>query len=593
MNDLEHSVKKPAARPAPFVDEVERKRHVTCPSEEPEVGNAAARESLVLRLWEKLLPFLVVPERRTLIAWAPVVIPMTILPLLIPLMRLELNEPLFGDTYVFQYTGWCIRHGLRIYQDMGMADGPFIHFLHAVMQMVAGLTERGFRMADLALEAVGGITLGLLLTPKADLSRAARVGHHATWGALGAAIWLSQYLCNGWEATTERETYYALFGSVGMVLLYVSATWQNDRRAAIGTFIGAFLVCSQVFGKPTGIGYVLLGGLSVLLTDANTARTRRVRMRMFAMGALACGVAVLFALLMWGSIRGYFFWCFKIPWLGNRFLFGVSWTRLLFSEWDAIRLMALTFLFVGVAAIVTGILPKRALGLALAPALFWFGACLQARGYIYQAIPAVAASYALALAILSGLWQDCTRPRWANRRGVLAGLAMVFAGQTCIDNYHKSPYRWRGDPAEWKARPHEFAALEQQVGRYLEEHTQPDDRVFAYSAGENAHVVLFYARRRTASPFFHSFWLDPVGLLPQSKIQPGPKDLAALEVMQSEIREVACGAVQENPPAAMAFNLLPQVFKVCPNVEKLIQTHYDEATTIGDYHIYKRKPQHS
>src|SRR4051812_32835982 len=53
-------------------------------------------------------------DGRAVVALSPAVLALAVLPFTIPLMRLELNEPLFGDTYVFQYTGWCLRHGLRL-----------------------------------------------------------------------------------------------------------------------------------------------------------------------------------------------------------------------------------------------------------------------------------------------------------------------------------------------------------------------------------------------------------------------------------------------------------------------------------------------
>jgi hypothetical protein len=561
--------------------------------EEREARDGVLQEPATRRSWRIMHGLFVVPQKRTLIAWSPAVVPLVILPLIILLARLELNEPLFGDTYAFQYTGWCIRHGLRLYQDIGMADGPFIHFFHAVVQIISGTSETAFRRADLVVQAMGGATLGLLLTPKTDLSRSARIVQGAIWAALGATVWLSWNLSLDWTTTTERETYYGLFGSVGMTLLYVSAAWQNQRLAAAGIFLGALLVSTQVFGKPTGLAYVGLGALGVALANWTSPERRRMRVRMFVAGAIACGVIVLLALVFWGSIRGYFFWCIKMTWRGNRFLFGVSWTKLLFSQWDNMRRIALSSFIVGVATIAAGLLPRRALVFALAPPIFWVGACLQARGYNYQTVPVYAASYTLLLMILSALWQESSRPRWASRRALFAVITLGFVAQTCIDNYHLSPYRWSGESAQWTRRPREFAPTEQEVGLYVKDHTKPEDRVFAYSVGENAHVLLYFARRRTASPFLHSFWLDPIGLLPQSQVKPNEVELAKLEELQKEIRDIACTAVEKNPPAAMAFNVLPQVFKVCPQVEKMIQTLYDDATTIGDFHVYLRKAPRS
>jgi hypothetical protein len=589
MAELDPSRREPEPRLPPDFDERSTSARRVEADELREPLSHASRSRLRIR--ERFVQLAVLPHRRTLVAWAPGILPLVVLPLLIPLMRIELNEPLFSDTYVFQYTGWCIRHGLRLYRDVGMADGPFIHFFHVIMQILVGLTERSFRKADLAWEGLGGSLIGLLLAPNVALARSARIFHRALWAAAGMAVWLSWYMCMEWQATTQRESYYALFGSVGMVLLYASAEWTNRRNIAWGTAVGAFLVCTQLFGKPTGLAYVGLGGISVLLADAKTDELRRLRLRTFGMGVLAAFVIVVSALLIWGDISGYFLWCWKIPWRGNRFLFGVNWYKLLLSQWDHVRVMALSSLFVGIAAIAGGLIPRRSLGLVLGPAVLWLGACLQARGFNYHTLPVYAATYALVLTLITELWRDCTHARWLDKRGILAALALAYLGQTCIDNYHKSPYRWGGDSAQWYKRPRgEVAAAEQEVGLYLRENTQRDDRIFAYSAGENAHILLFYARRRTAAPFFHSFWLDPIGLLPQSAVKPDPEELAALERLQAEIRETTCGTVQESPPEVIAFNLLEQAFKVCPNAKELLAERYEEVKVLNGYHIYFRKP---
>jgi hypothetical protein len=188
------------------------------------------------------------------------------------------------------------------------------------------------------------------------------------------------------------------------------------------------------------------------------------------------------------------------------------------------------------------------------------------------------------------VWQGEDPARWSSSKSAVAVLALALTAYHFFDDAQRGPYKWNGDAALMKTSPHTFAPLERDVGRYLKEHTRPDDTVFVYSAGENAHVVLYFAERRTASPFFHSFWLDPIGLLPQSKNQPTASERAALEAVQTTVRERACGAIQQHPPAAMAFNLLPQVFKVCPMIEGMLRTSYAEATTMGAFHIYLRRP---
>ena len=154
------------------------------------------------------------------------------------------------------------------------------------MQVFVGLTDRGFRTGDICLRiAVSGL-IGVLLAPAVELPRAARVAQRLAWFGCAAAVWLSWYLTLDWGETTEREAYYTLFGLLGMVLLYTSATY-GPRGAALGTFMGAFLVTSQVFGKPTGVGYVVLGALSVLLDSEAPIETRRLRRKMFVLGPSA------------------------------------------------------------------------------------------------------------------------------------------------------------------------------------------------------------------------------------------------------------------------------------------------------------------
>ena len=87
-------------------------------------------------------------DARALRGLVPALVALALAPFLAAEIRLELKEPLFTDQLVFQYTGWCIRHGLRLYRDVGMADGPFIHYLHATLQVFAGMSDRGFRIAD-------------------------------------------------------------------------------------------------------------------------------------------------------------------------------------------------------------------------------------------------------------------------------------------------------------------------------------------------------------------------------------------------------------------------------------------------------------
>ena len=62
-------------------------------------------------------------DRAPLRVIAPGILFLSLFPFVIALIRVELAEPLFGDTAMMQFTGWGIRHGLRLYRDTERPTG--------------------------------------------------------------------------------------------------------------------------------------------------------------------------------------------------------------------------------------------------------------------------------------------------------------------------------------------------------------------------------------------------------------------------------------------------------------------------------------
>jgi hypothetical protein len=530
-------------------------------------------------------------DPRTLRGLAPFAVALVLAPFLAPAIRSNLKEPLFSDTLAFQYTGWCLRHGMRLYGDFGMTDGPFIHYLHALIQVFVGITDRGFRRADLSIEVFGSAVLGALLAPAQGPRTASRWVNRAAWAASAAAVWLSWYFTFGWEGTTQREAFYSIFGSVGMVLLFVSSDF-DPRRAAIAEFLGAFLVTTQVFGKPTGVLYFAAGALCVLLPNAGASLTWRKRARILLVGSAACALAVVFLLAISGSFSGYVHWCVRTPYRSNRFLWGTDWHRLFLTVyWERFSRIAAGAFVAGAAAIGVGLLPPRAVGFVVLPPLTFLSACLQARGFDYHIIPMVASAHVVLLVILTRLWKlDDAReaPGERRERGVVAALALSFAGYYAFCNMQEARPRWGGDPNTWDAPEHESAEDEKKAGLYIKAHTEPDDFVFAYVAA-NAHVVLLSAERRTASPTYLVYWLDPVSLLPRSEVKPTAAEMTALVALQTDNRKDACASVLRHQPAAMAFDSLDMAYAVCPDVRSMLANDFGPPTTFGPIRVYLRK----
>jgi hypothetical protein len=268
----------------------------------------------------------------------------------------------------------------------------------------------------------------------------------------------------------------------------------------------------------------------------------------------------------------------------------MDWLKLFFVHYGDMRTLAVACLLVGGLAVATKILPRRAVGLVLAAPLHWLSFCVQARGYSYQAIPLLASATTLALVLVANLWErGFEEPVFA----VLAPITLALIGYHGFGDLEASPYRWTGDPNQWHHAVNVSNEPEKEAGAYIKAHTKPDDSVFAYTVGprgDNAFVVLFYAARRTASPYFYELWLDQLVILPESEVQPNKRELAALKAMQKKTRSQACSAVTRHPPAAVAYVSFERITAICPRLRDMLAKDYYEAKVIADIHIQLRKP---
>jgi hypothetical protein len=520
---------------------------------------------------------------------APAVVFLASLPFIVPLIRMEVKEPIFGDTAYMQYLGWGIRHHMKLYRDVGSTDGPFIGFLQAIIQVFLGQSDLALRIGDITLQIVGSALIGIMLAPRRGLSPLARRFSSVAWSAASITVWLSYYLAESWGVTANREAFYSVWGCVGMVALYRGGTFSG-WAASLTAFAGGYLTMSMCFGKPTGIIFPCAGALSLLVVEPAIVETRRLRIRMALYGAATCVALFTLALALFGSIRGYFFWCVEIPFVGNKFIWRMDWLRLFLIERADVRTVAVASLIVGCVAIACRLLPRRAIAFVISPALHWLSFCAQARGFPHQVLPVLATAYTLALVLAANLWELGSEDRTFE---ILAPITLALIGYHAFGNFETSPFRWNGDPAQWSKSVNSFCDPEKRAGAYLKEHTKPDDTVFAYTPGprgDNAFIILYYADRRTSSEFFYAPWLEPVELLPQSSVQPNARELAALKAMEEKTRGEACAAVMSRPPAAIAYVSLDRMAGVCPPVLKMLETDYGPATNFDDIHIRLRKP---
>jgi hypothetical protein len=534
---------------------------------------------------------------RTLRALSVAVIPLALSPWIGRQLRKELDCPLFRDAMQAQYTAWCLRHGMKLYRDVGAPDGPFIHFLHAFVQMFVGITDAGFRRGDLVLQVAGSGAMGALLAPRFAETRAAAVLQRVAWALLSAGLWLAWYLYQGYAQTVQRDAYFALFGYLGLVLVYASATF-GPRGARVAAFLGGVITTLLVASRHSGIIYPACAALGLMLANDPVREMRALRLKAAVQGA-AVGLALLvLAISKFGSWPGFWFWYFRYPftfhtWLGRNDPF-----KLLTEHYGPAGLFATLALVGTVAAVAVNAAPRRSLAFAFPPFLFLIAACIVGKGWINHIEQVTAAAIPLQVIALSLIWNaGAERLRWRPNHAVAAVIALLFIDYRAYQTVNESPFYGMTKPESVDPD----APGGKAVGAYLKAHTSPDDTVFLY--GHECHALLD-AERRTATPYYVNYLLNIEGFyraLPaQPDAQPSPSQRKAIQRLHEKIVADGCRRLTEHPPGALVFqddslgifhNSIAEVTALCPAVATMIKDRYVPSDPgVPKYHVYLRKP---
>ncbi len=493
-----------------------------------------------------------------------------------------------------QYSGWAIRHGSKLYGDVAAPDGPFIHYLHALIQMFVGITDAGFRKGDLFIQVVLSAAMGAALAPRFATGRIAGATQRFAWALLGVALWMSWYLTANWEHTAQRDPYYALFGYLGMVCVYASTDY-GPRVGRLLAFVGALLAATQVLTRQSGIIYPCAVALAMLLEETNDPASRRGRRQAAAAGAIAGIALMLVPLLFVGRISGLAFWYFRFPFVAHRFIGKENTLFLLIEAYSASAIIGFTILVGILGSIAVGIVPRRAVGFAVAPLLFLVAACLVGKGWRNHVQQTTAAAHVVLLVLMSSVWRHrAERARWSAIQAAAATGLLVVAGYRALTYLQESPFKRGFDPPVEKTGP--------EVAKYLKVHTDEKDRVFFYA--HDASVLLF-AERRPAIPYYVNVIFDIENFLlrqpPVKGEEPSEKNRAAFDRLQADIVKDACGTLEGQPPVAMVFmdNSLNtwgiptgvvDASKRCTELPRILQENYTEMVhpEFGSYHVYLR-----
>jgi hypothetical protein len=528
-------------------------------------------------------------DARRLLVVLPLLPLVFLLPWLTRELNVELSAPLFRDAAMMQYTGWCIRHGMRLYEDAATPDGPFIHFFHALLQVFWGISDEGARRGDLLVQLVGAMLFGAAIAPRPTDTRS-RAAIVTVWALLGAFAWLSWYLTGGWEHTVQRDPYNALFGYLGMALLYTSSRF-GQRMALTLAFVGGALATSQLFGRQSGIIYPAMALLGLL---AEGSKSPLWKQRLVA-GFTGAGVAIagmLVAVVTYGSWQGFLFWYFRVPLDIYRFI-GSQPFSYLYTHVYLRQLIISVGIAAGVIiAIGRRLLPVQAVGFALAPFLFLMAACFAGKGWINHVQQTVAAENLVILLALSAAWErGLEREAWSGRQAALGMILLGALFARVVTDLRTSSFN---APPLYTATHLGAERLAEDLARS----TAPDDRVFYYA--HELHGLLF-AERKTALPEISDQVLNFDAWLFHAPPWEPPSDaeMATFERTQALISRDACGRLLNDPPAAvvsapndlhtfsvMSFEIDLQT--ICPAFVPLLTSQYRMHKVAG-YQVFLRR----
>jgi hypothetical protein len=518
---------------------------------------------------------------------APLLVVAGLLPWLVFSVPNYIDQPLFRDSGMFQYVAWCIRKGERLYDTVTMPDGPFIYLIHIPIQIVCGPSDRAFRAGGVCVHFVVAAFMGALLAGSSRETR--RVQGRLVWALILAIVWIVQVVSS--DSGSQREPFYAVFGSLGLVLAY-AAPFHTRRAHLVALFLSGFFPALVAFGKPSGVIYLGLSGLTVLLGAA----TREARWRSLRVHLIGVGVGVAFVLLFVasvGSLRGMGFWYFVYSFQVYRYLFAFrAWELMIHSPLWTVQYTGLVATVGGLAAVAVGLLPRGAAGICLAPTLQIAAGHLQRKGWDYQYEPVVLGSLLVLAHGFFACW--CGEVEGQPRSRGLRWIALVLVFSRSLDTVGAGSFLRSTGPAGG----HDVE-MREQVATYLETHTNRDDRVFYFGIDP---YTLYLAHRLPAIPEPVSFVLDyaPVLAVPPPPEGRGPDSAARARIgeLQAVVAKDACARLSAHPPAAMVFTKYPpntsedpvaDVAALCPDLKSMLRERYESSARYSETEVYLRK----
>jgi hypothetical protein len=531
--------------------------------------------------------------------WASVLAPLVIVLALAPWLAVcawnYCQGYLNRDAMMFLYAAWSVLHGERLYGSLAIPDGPFACVLHILLYVPSGTSEHGFRVVDLLLQSAGAFTMGAVVVPR---RARAVVASRVVWGLVAAAMWLTTIFHWAIVDANQREIYYSLFEGVGFALLIASGDVATAKRERALLVTAGVLLGLPWFGKQTHVVYPLLALAAVALegdakagaatgADGGEARvlvTRWRRVRWLLTGIVAAGVAMLLFVVLFGSVRGYIFWQYRYSLGFYPYYERAELLDVLLGAPKDFATLAIVCLVGGSLAVARGLLPRRALGFAVASFVAMFISVIQSKGWSGYYIPALQLGQAFLVYAVIRAWHAAPRARDRHWSYALAVGLAAFVVLRALDLAQNSPWldkaqRTADDPKVLDTR---------RAAEWLHDNTGPDDRVIYYG---HEPQIPFLAQRKPGSPVYVEWELCTRWYHASREAE------ARIRQMHREVSAQLCQAFTESRARAIAISDLwcheqncdVEIREACPEAMTVMQTDYLEPKRFGANRIYMRR----
>lgn len=562
----------------------------------------------------------------------PLIASVPILPQVMDATHRATLATLGRDQGIFQYIAWALLNGQVDYRDVRDVNGPLVHLVHMVLLAFGGRDEHRFHVLDLLVTGVSFAIVGACLPglgraehkrrgalPEGPLSVTVltRIGWAgAAWVVLSGQLLMYLY----WDLA-QRETFCDWFLLPGVGLQLVA---QDRLRRGLGArahawgrallVVAGVLVAIPCFGKPTYALFVVSQLVPLVADDTLVLGWRRRLGWWF--GGLALGAASQLAFLWaYGDIGAFVrIATHDVP-TAYRFIMLRTTREILALTWGGpiSSLSAITGL-VMLALVIDGAMPRRALGIALLPAMGVAGVLIQSKGFPYHFHPVSAGLYLQWLALVAWAWERyATSPHGTLHRILPLAGAAALAGRLAL-LLPQSPHlvnTWilkKGDTAEKREgrdylvyfRDRDYYPYElRETARYLKEVTLPTDRVQIYGMDP---YVLFLAERLSATPYLYAYDLNADAALTGSwlpeGVHPTLAQSAAIRALRDEHEQDLLARVKKAPPAAFVFfdraplvsweDAVYDFHEQCPETAGWLDANYRATASFDAIHVFLR-----